>query len=311
MSETADNRGIIMLGMPRSGTTLLRRILNAHSRIACGGETFLLRATARFFDSDTINDGIDYGVIGGLMSAGFSEDEIRDRVRTLAFAFLDEMAARQGKPRWAAKTAVDSFYIPGIEKLYAQDAKFICVTRHALDTVLSLSDLCDANEVYIKELHDYIVRFQRPLEAYAHAWCDVTGELLDFAERNSSNTLLLRYEDLVNDPLTVCQHVFGFLDETWEAEILERALATENVDGLGDWKIYSRPKIDGGSVDRWKALRPDVVSRLGAIVNARLTDCGYEAVPVAPLPDHERAMHRYEMTLRFKRARTNPDDVDD
>lgn len=311
MSETADSCGIILLGLPRSGTTLLRRILNAHPRIACSAETFLLRATARFFDSDTVTDGIDYGVVGGLKSAGFAEEEIRDRVRQLAFAFFDEIAERQGKPRWAAKTAVDSFYLPEIEKLYSKDAKFICLTRHALDTALSLYDLSEANEIYIKELHDYIVRFPRPLEAYAHAWCDVTGGLLDFANRNSANTMLVRYEDLVDDPLALCESIFEFLDEAWDPEILTRALATENVDGLGDWKIYGRPKIDRSSVGRWETLRPDVISRLGLIVNSRLTDCGYDAVPVAPLPDHDKAMHRYELTMRLNRARANPDDPDD
>lgn len=311
MTEATDNCGIILLGLPRSGTTLLKRILDAHPRIACGAETFLLRATARFFDSDTVTDGIDYGVVGGLRSAGFSEEQLRDRVRELAFAFFEEIAAKQGKPRWAAKTAVDSFYLPEIEKLYSTHAKFICVTRHALDTALSLHDLSEANEIYIKELHDYIARFPRPLEAYAHAWCEVTDGLLQFANRNRSNSMLVRYEDLVSDPSAVCESIFGFLGEAWNPEILDRALATDSVDGIGDWKIYSRPRIDNSSVGRWKALRQDTVSRLGSIVNPLLADCGYDPVAVAELPDHDQAMRRYELTLRLHRARSNRGDADD
>lgn len=311
MTGATDNCGIILLGLPRSGTTLLKRILNAHPRIACGAETFLLRATARFFESDTVTDGIDYGVVGGLSSAGISEGQIRDRVRELAFAFFEEIAVNQGKPRWAAKTAVDSFYLREIEELYGAHAKFICVTRHALDAALSLHDLTEANEIYIKELHDYISRFPRPLEAYSHAWCDVTRGLLNFANRNSSNTMLVRYEDLVSDPTTVCESIFGFLGEAWGPEVLERALATENVDGLGDWKIYSRPKIDESSVGRWKTLRQDTVSRLGPIVNSLLADCGYDPVTVAALPDHDQAMRRYQLTMRLHRARSEPDGSED
>ena len=311
MVSTPDNCGIIILGLPRSGTTLLRRILNAHPRIACGGETFLLRATARFFDSDTITDGIDYGVVGGLKAAGFSEEEIRDRVRQLAVSFLEEIAEKHGKPRWATKTAVDSFYISEIEKLLGDHAKFVCVTRHALDAALSLHDLSEANEIYIKELHDYVGRFQRPLQAYAHAWRDVTGKLLDFTRRNGDNSMLVRYEDLVEDPMGLCENIFAFLGEEWDGEILKQAMAKDTVKGLGDWKTYSRPSINNESVDRWKTLRPDIVSRLGPIVNPLLVDCGYDPVPVAPLPDHDEAMHRYELSMRFNLARSNPDDTDD
>lgn len=311
MTSAPDNRGIILLGMPRSGTTLLKYILNSHPRIACGAETFLFRATARFFSSDTVSDGIDYGVVGGLTSAGFSEELIRDRVRRLAFSFLEDIAAQHGKPRWAAKTAMDSFYIPEIEKLYGAHARFVCVTRHALDAVLSLQDLAEANETHIAELHDYIARYPRPLEAYAHAWCDVTRDLLDFAARHSANATLLRYEDLVSDPEAVCERIFDFLGEAWDPNILEKAMAPERIDGIGDWKIHSRPTIDSSSVGRWKTLRQDIVSRLGPIVNPLLVDCDYDPVPVEALPDHDRAMRRYEMTMRMHRARANPDDSGD
>lgn len=311
MTTANDDRGIILLGMPRSGTTLLKYILNAHPRIACGAETFLLRASARFFSSDTVTDGIDYGVVGGITSAGFSEELLRERVRRLAFSFFEEIAVRHGKPRWAAKTAVDSFYITEIEKLCGEHARFVCVTRHALDSVLSLKDLTEANETYIAELHDYITRYPRPLEAYARAWCDVTRNLLDFAKRNSGNAMLIRYEDLVSDPESVCKSIFGFLGEAWEPGILKKAMATENIDGIGDWKIHSRATIDSSSVGRWQTLRQDVISRLAPIVNPLLADCDYEPLPIEPLPGHDRAMRRYELTMRMHQARANPDVSDD
>lgn len=311
MADVPDNSGIILLGLPRSGTTLLRRILNVHPRIACSGETFLLRGTARFLASDTVTDGIDYGVIGGLKSAGFSEAEILDRVRNLAFSFFEEIAAKRGKSRWASKTAVDSFYLPEIEKLYASHARFICVTRHALDAALSLHDLSEANEIHIKELHEYVAKFPRPLEAYAHAWRDVTGMLLDFAQRNYHTSTLIRYEDLVSDPQRVCKDLFGFLGEKWDSEILDHALADDVVEGLGDWKIHGRSTIDSSSVDRWKTLRGDVVSRLGPIVNPLLVECGYDPVPVVTLPDHDEAMRRYELRMRLTRAQSMTDDPDD
>src|SRR5262245_12235781 len=90
-------RGIVILGMPRSGTTLLRRIFDGHPSICAPGEAFLLRAAGRFIESEDVSFGIDYGVVGGLKPLGFTEDEILGRLRELAFGFYDDLADRAGK----------------------------------------------------------------------------------------------------------------------------------------------------------------------------------------------------------------------
>ena len=48
-------KGVIILGCPRSGTTLLRRLLDSHPDLSCPGETFLFRGAARFLKEDTIS----------------------------------------------------------------------------------------------------------------------------------------------------------------------------------------------------------------------------------------------------------------
>ena len=47
-----DYEGIIVLGAPRSGTTLTQRLLAAHPQIACPPETYLLRACSRFLHEE-------------------------------------------------------------------------------------------------------------------------------------------------------------------------------------------------------------------------------------------------------------------
>ena len=310
VSAKPTKQGIIVLGLPRSGTTLIRRILNAHPSIACGGESFLLRATAQFLRGDTIVDGIDYGVLGGLQSAGFTREEVLSRVRTLAFSFLEDFAAENKKPRWATKSAVDSFYLPQIEALYADHAQFVCLVRHGLDTVLSLDDLCVANEVFIKELHAYVKQYARPLEAYAHAWRDVTDQLLDFVERHADRAILIRYEDLVANPDAKTAELFGFLGESADADLLERALEAEMAQGLGDWKTHGRTSIDASSVGRAADLREDIISRLAPIMNPTLKKGGYDSAPMKPLPGHDEAIRRYELLMRFNAARADADSND-
>src|SRR4029453_3552117 len=96
-------QGIIVLGMPRSGTTLLRRILDGHPAICAPGETFLFRAASRFLEREEIAFGIAVGGCGGLSPVGFSDERIVGDVRRPAFGFHEEMAQRAGKRRWAAK----------------------------------------------------------------------------------------------------------------------------------------------------------------------------------------------------------------
>lgn len=300
MNQTVAKQGIVILGVPRSGTTLLRRIINAHPNIACSGETFLLRATARFLESDSVADGIDYGVLGGLEAAGFERQDVLNRLRQLAFGFLEQVAERAGKPRWANKTAVDSFYVEQLEQIYGGHVKFVCVMRHGLDTVCSLQDLCEVNQTYIAELHNYIIRHRAPLDAFAHAWSDVTMSLLDLADRRPEEVTILRYEDLVRSPHKTLKSLFEFLEEKYESELLDHAFRESRVQGLGDWKICGMRDIETSSVSRYEALSSATISRLGEIVNATLESAGYDPVPIEPQPDSAEAMRRYELQMTFK-----------
>jgi hypothetical protein len=297
-------QGIVVLGMPRSGTTLLRRILDGHPKICAPGETFLLRATSRFFESEEIAFGIDYGVLGGLKPLGFSEEDILSRVRELAFSFYEELARSAGKSRWAAKTAVDSFYAGAIDRLYGGHVRFICVLRHGLDVACSIREFSDELQGFIGELRPYIQRYSRPLEAFAHAWADVTTALLELSNRRSDSALVLRYEDLVSDPEPQLMRMFQFIGEEWDPQVLRSAFSKKEVVGLGDWKTYSKGELKRDSIERWRQLPDDMVARLAPVVNPTLMACGYPAVETGQRTlSPDEAMRRYELAMMFKSTR--------
>jgi hypothetical protein len=303
------SQGIIILGVPRSGTTLLRRLLNWHPEVFCGGETFLLTSAARFLRPDRIVDGIDYGVISGLQAAGIAPETLIGDLREFVTRYFRQLADTAGKPRWAAKTAIDSFYIGEIEQLFAGHAQFVCILRHGLDSVLSLKELCDANEVYVREFHQYIVRNPNPLEAFAELWSNVTTALLDFADRNSGSTIVLRYEDLVSKPDETLARLTTFLKISPDPALLE-ALTQDAPSGLGDWKTYGKTVLETEGMGRWRALGTATVSRLAPIVNPVLLRAGYDVVIQDPVPDPEQAMRRYEkhMSIQALRSRDRQKD---
>lgn len=297
MSADSRYEGIIVLGVPRSGTTLLRRLIDAHPKIACPGETNLFSSCGRFLRGERIAEGVQIGVVDGLGYAGFSKQEVLARLRELAFSFHRDYAKQQGKPRWGSKTAFDAFYLDEIEQLCGEQSHFVCIQRHGLDVACSIRELSEKNGGYLHELHDYVVRYPIVLEAFAHVWVDLTRAVRAFAERHPKNAILVGYEELTEDTDATMSRIMQFVGEEWSSDLTGQALKKRSGIGLGDWKTYGKSAVDQSSVDRWKQLSRDTISRLGVICNPTLKLCGYEPVKVREARDDEETRRRYEVGL--------------
>ncbi len=301
-AETRASTGVVILGAPRSGTTLLRRLLDAHSQIACPPETYVLSAAARFLHEQSFAAGLRIGVLLGLGYAGFSEQEVLDRLRTFVFSFLEEHAAREGKARWAEKTAFNAFYVPAIRRLCGDQVRYVCIQRHGLDVVLSLEDLVKKTGGYVEELHDYLRRFPEPYEAFAQAWIDCASGIADLVE-SDERALGLRYEELVASPEDCMRRILDHLGEPWEPGLCERALGDARSVGFGDWKTYGRRAIDTSSVDRWKSLPRPTLRRLAERCNPTLVRLGYDEIVVQSEESEADARRRYELGLLLNKMR--------
>ncbi len=302
-NATGRHDGIIILGHPRSGTTLLRRLLDAHPNIACPGETHILSACARFLHAETAADGIDMGVLAGLEFAGFDEHEVLARLRELAFGFSRDYAKRQGKARWAEKTAVDAFHVDEIDRLCGDHAYFILIVRHGLDVAVSCKDMTDATGAYLEDLHRYVRQNTRPHEAFCRSWIDVTAKLLEFAERHPDNCVACRYEDLIAEPDATMRALVEFVGEPWHPGMVEAGLAKMDGLGFGDWKTYRTTAIDPSNRDRWQAMPGALIGRLAGIVNPTREACGYPPIDAAADTDRAAARRRHALNLMVHAAR--------
>lgn len=290
--------GVIILGAPRSGTTLLRRLFDAHPSFACPGETNLFSACARFLKRERIAEGAEIGVERGLSLAGFEPTETRSRLRDLAFGFHVEHAARVGKPRWVEKTAFDAFHVDDIDRLVGGHVRYVIITRHGLDCAVSMDELCRKNGVYLSELHDYIRRYPKPLEAFARAWVDLSSSLTKLEERRGEDCIRLRYEDLIAAPERELDRVFSDLGEVLPDGLVAGALSSKQNVGLGDWKTYGRTEIDSDSQGRWQKLSRRTQAELAPIVNETLEALGYARLETPVVDDDESvAARRYALGL--------------
>jgi len=294
-------RGIVILGPPRSGTTLLRRILDAHPGISCPPETYALSAAARFMHEERFDHGLRIGVLVGLGYAGLDEADVVGRLRELVFGLLGDAAKKRGKPRWAEKTAFDAFHVAAIRKLCGGHVDFVCLQRHGLDVATSVGDLVDKTGGYVEELHRYIVKYPQRLQAFAHAWVDIATAIADLSDADE-RALPVRYEDLVEDPEAVARKVLEHVGEPWDDGLIERALGSGEQVGFGDWKTYARAKIDASSVGRYKKLPQPVLAPLAELCNPLLQRLGYDPVNATSVDDEE-ARRRYELGLMLGRMK--------
>jgi protein-tyrosine sulfotransferase len=296
------HEGIVILGAPRSGTTLLRRLFDAHQDIDCPGETYLLGACARFCQSEITPQGVAMGVVPGLSQLGVAADEVRRQLRELAFGFHRDHARAKGKARWAMKTAVDSFYLAEVEHLIMGHAHVVAIVRHGLDAVASMAEMTAETGAFLSELHEYVKSTPWPSEAYARAWTDISRGLAELAERHPDDVTLIRYEDLVANPSDVFGRVLERVGASWDDTLLDRAMTGSTSVGLGDWKTYQQSAVTDRSVGRHRDLPSPGLARLVPIVAEELRRHGYE-VPEAQTESTEKADRRTRLAMLMNLAK--------
>jgi hypothetical protein len=203
---------IVIGGCGRSGTTLLRLMLDSHSRICCGPESSVFRRRA--IDPDSLADRY-----------GFARDDVRavyDAARSRP-EFIEGFAAlalrKAGKARWAEKTPRNISRLRQIFRHFP-GARFVHVLRDGRDVACSLRThprhrVVDGKLVPLdtwKPIAGCARRWVRDVEASRPFWKD-------------ARLLTIRYEDLVREPRVALARVMAFVGEPWDEAMLRHAAA--------------------------------------------------------------------------------------
>jgi hypothetical protein len=249
---------IFVIGSPRSGTTLLRLMLDSHPRISCGEETHFLR------DLEAIV-GRNWDLVA---TYGLGREWWLGRIRDLYADFQGEVLSRSGKTRWAEKDPTYTLHLAFIEELFP-DAVYVHLLRDGHDVVASFRDRWgyrSAARAARTEWARY-VRAARKLQARLPA----------------ERFLELRYEALVAEPAAQGQRLFGFLGEDWDPDVLEfdptAHRATERYQRFtagrreagGDHSTIYRSRVGAGGSSLDPVLRGLLRRRNGAL----LRELGY------------------------------------
>jgi hypothetical protein len=131
---------------------------------------------------------------------------------------------------------------------------------------------------------------------------DRADALAGFVARNPDRSLLIRYEDLVEDAPGVVARVAGFIGVSPPApDLIAAALSEPGRIGLGDWKVFARRGVDAGSVGRWrKDLPRGAAARLIPRLAPYLEAFGYPPLKPPRRPSREEALRQFELAKRMQ-----------
>lgn len=195
-----------IVGAGRSGTTLLRLMLDAHPEMAIPPETGFIPAALTASQAsenpqeDFVQAVVQFETWDDLNISAAEYRTALDSLRPFTFSdgvrtFYQLYAARHGKRRWGDKTPLYALHLPKIAAALPE-ARFIHMIRDGRDVALSIRPLWFAPGQDIQTL--------------ARDWkqlIETTRELSGCVR----NYLEIRYEDLVRDPerelAKVCQFI--------------------------------------------------------------------------------------------------------
>jgi Sulfotransferase family len=188
-------RPIFVVGCQRSGTTMLRLMLDSHPRISCGPETRFLADLERIVGPDWKR----------LSQYGFTQEEWLERIAAFFDGFQGDYARSRGKERWADKSPRYALSMEFIMRVFP-DAQVVHVIRDGRDVAVS-----HRKRFGYWSCVKSSVKWPRYIAAARAA-----GAALP-----SDRYTEVRYEDLVANGEQTLRRLFDFLGEQWDPAVLD------------------------------------------------------------------------------------------
>ena len=201
---------IFLIGLHRSGTSLMRRVLNSHPAIACPPETFYMQHYAAMLDDDT--------VVAGYRGFGNDIEMMTADLARKASALHEAFRTAQGKPRWADKTPQYTAILPQLKRMFGPGVRFVMLYRHPFDVADSIRrrgwDLTGTGH------YDFGAMLTHMRRQYD----------LQIAFERDNPDLCCRsfYEDLTADPQARITGLMAALGETFDPAQLDHHKAQHN-----------------------------------------------------------------------------------
>lgn len=242
-------RPVFIVGAPRSGTSLLRSIIDAHPNICCPTwETGAFEKFDMILEGDiTIRDEKDFAM-------PITRDDLLKWCRRSFDDLMLLLTGRIAKPRWAEKTPGHVFFIKLIHEVYPE-AQFIHIIRNGGEVVRSLQNMKWAPRKIRWSCSRWVDSVQAGRTAGSQLSTDLYTEI--------------RYEDLVADPASNVQALCKFLGEPFAPQMLAFHEPANN-----SWGVDAKP-LSAKPVNKYRELTLFERFMLARVGGALLRELGY------------------------------------
>ena len=239
---------VFVLSCERSGSTLLRYIIDTHPQVCSPAHLHLGQLCRSLYTS------IFYS-IGQTMEV--TDETMRERLvagetRRIVDELMGRYATAKGKQMWCEKTTENLQYLKFLRDVFP-DARSICLYRNCMDVVHSSIECSRLG--FMPELAPYVQK--RPdniVAAMVDSWIEKTTTLLEFEQAHSSQCFRIKYETLVAEPSETLSPMFAALGLDWDEKLLNDVFSTQHDPGSGDTKILFTKKVNTGSIGRGSTI---------------------------------------------------------
>ncbi len=229
---------VFILGMPRSGTTLVEQILASHSKVHGGGELDFIRESLNIQGLLGLNHNQVNEVISKFLQFSHSQwSEAGER-------YLHKIKKISKNKKYVTDKMPHNFMVCGPIMKMLPHAKIIYCYRNSLDNCFSLY-----KNIFAKNGHGYCYN-QKKLAKHYNLHIQIMSH---WKEVLGSKILFLKNEDLIENQEIITRDMLKFCNLEWEDQCLEfyktertvRTLSLNQVrspinkNSLGAWKNYS------------------------------------------------------------------------
>jgi|TARA_B110000967_G_scaffold28806_1_gene26900 Flp pilus assembly protein TadD len=232
------NEPIFIVGMPRSGTTLVEQVLGNDSKVFPAGEL------QEFYRAMCMQ--------AGSRGQKWPLKEVLDVSHTfdleqLGQSYIDLTRPRTGHTTYFVDKMPENFLYLGFIHKALPNAKFIHISRDPLDTCLSNFKMLFGAEMYPYSYNlDTLAAYYLQYHELMKFWNDAFG----------SNIINIKYEDLVQDPNKEFSSIFKHCDLQWHSERLDYHDKNASVGTASAAQV--RQPIYTTSIKKWQKFEPHI-----------------------------------------------------
>ncbi len=221
---------IFVVGSMRSGSTLLRLILDSHPDIASPGETGFMGGLRAVKEVPGWKSGR-----GWYERVGWTEPELDVRLHDFYAGIFERFARQEGKSRWAEKTPFHTEHVQEMAQVFPE-ALFVGIVRHPGGVATSLCR-----------------RFHYGFDEAVSYWGATNTRMVEGARAVGDRFALLRYEDLVRHGEAVLHELVQFLGAPWSPSMLNHheVQPEKGAPRAVEGSTVTTDPIDAGRADHW------------------------------------------------------------